>query len=305
MAIRRPPTPNAAPSATVLIVEGEKCADAGAELPDLVCVSWPGGGKAVDKTDLYPLAGRKVILWPDCDAQRDKKTGKLLPEEKQPGVKTMRRLAEMLHFLGCKVWIVRIPPPGEGSPGWDIADAVAEGLTGEALAEWIRNRLEPYGAAGDAVSPSPETAGAGESEKPPSNWEEALLMTKQGRLENCTMNIHDILLNIDVWKGVIAYDTFAQRTVKLRPPPYADGAAGVWDDRDDSQTDMWLTRHWRFAPGIEIVARAVETLAKEHCFNPVQDYLRGLVWDNIERIDHWLIDFCGVPDTPYARRVGR
>ena len=61
----------AMPDATVLLVEGEKCADAGAaELPELVVMAWPGGGKADGKVDWLPLAGRKVITWADADAKR-------------------------------------------------------------------------------------------------------------------------------------------------------------------------------------------------------------------------------------------
>lgn len=61
----------AKPDATVLLVEGEGCADAGAEaLPEYAVISWPGGGKAAKKADWSPLAGRKVVAWPDADAKR-------------------------------------------------------------------------------------------------------------------------------------------------------------------------------------------------------------------------------------------
>ena len=76
----------AKPDATVLVVEGEKCADVAEQhLRGLVCLTWPGGSKAVDKANWEPLVGRKVIVWPDCDAQVNK-AGVLLPENEQPGV---------------------------------------------------------------------------------------------------------------------------------------------------------------------------------------------------------------------------
>ncbi len=64
------------PDATVLIVEGEKCADAAASLfgKRFVAVTWPGGTNGVGKVDWEPLRGRDVILWPDCDAQRERLT---------------------------------------------------------------------------------------------------------------------------------------------------------------------------------------------------------------------------------------
>lgn len=141
------------PDATVLIVEGEKCADAGAEeLPDLVTVSWPGGGKADGKVDWSPLAGRKIITWADADAKREKLTREqeaagmnqdaqpLLPEDEQPGVETMARIRGRLREIGCtKIWDVRLPPPGSKPDGWDIADAVLDGMRGAQLAAWIKS----------------------------------------------------------------------------------------------------------------------------------------------------------------------
>ena len=144
----------AKPDATVLVVEGEKCADAGHEnLPELAVVSWPGGGKADAKVDWSALAGRKVITWADADAKRevlsrdeeaagvDPSSKPLLPEYEQPGVQTMARVRERLRSLDCKVWDVLLPPPGSKPDGWDIADAVLDGLHGKALAEYLRENV--------------------------------------------------------------------------------------------------------------------------------------------------------------------
>lgn len=155
----------ARPAATVLLVEGEKCADAGhAELPELVVVSWPGGGKADGKVDWSPLAGRKVVIWADADAKRvpltpeereagvDQKSKPLLPEDEQPGVSTMARIRERLLAMNCLVWNVKLPPPGAKPDGWDIADAVADGITGAELAEFIRSSVRSIVPATDAKS---------------------------------------------------------------------------------------------------------------------------------------------------------
>jgi hypothetical protein len=87
------------PEKAVLVVEGEKCADIAWEhLSRWVdVVSWPGGGKAVQKADWSLLADRRVILWPDCDAKLDKNSGELLPASRQPGITAMRKLAEILR----------------------------------------------------------------------------------------------------------------------------------------------------------------------------------------------------------------
>jgi Domain of unknown function (DUF6371) len=54
--------------APVLVVEGEKTADAAAKLfPDYVVVTSPHGAKAAHKAEWTPLAGRAVTIWPDND----------------------------------------------------------------------------------------------------------------------------------------------------------------------------------------------------------------------------------------------
>jgi putative DNA primase/helicase len=302
----------AKPDATVLIVEGEKCADAGhAALPELVVMSWPGGGKAVDKADWSPLAGRKVVIWPDCDAQRDKIKQELLPEEKQPGMKAARRIAEIVHALECPLWLVRIPPPGAVVSGWDIADACAEMPEPGAVAELMRARLERFHPADTAPDPAEsiytgDSAGAEVDPQAEHDWKSRLLYTKQGELNVCVMNVHDILMHMQPWQGVIAFDEFAQRTVKLKPPPYYGGAVGEWEGTDDTRTAMWLSRSWRFAASSGIVAEAIETLAKTNIIHPVRDWLRSRpAWDGTSRVEMWLIDYCGVKDTPYVRRLSR
>lgn len=52
-----------------IVVEGEKAADACASLfPEACTTTWSGGCNAWRKTDWTPLAGRRVVLWPDADA---------------------------------------------------------------------------------------------------------------------------------------------------------------------------------------------------------------------------------------------
>ena len=97
-----------ASTGTVLVVEGEKTADAAAKLyPKAIVTTWPSGCKAIDKADWSPLIGRRVILWPDAD---------------QPGRQAMGKLAQRLLRLPVdRVQIVT--PPADSSEGWDLADA--------------------------------------------------------------------------------------------------------------------------------------------------------------------------------------
>ena len=116
------------PHASVLISEGEKCADAAYKLfseknvlDGMITVSWQGGCNSVDKADWEPLKNRQVILWPDNDLKTDKKTEVLLPLEKQPGYAAMLKIAAI---LGNPKKIKIITPDQTKPDGWDIADAI-------------------------------------------------------------------------------------------------------------------------------------------------------------------------------------
>ncbi|TLU71226.1 DUF927 domain-containing protein [Lichenicoccus roseus] len=108
----------ARPSAPVLLVEGEKAADAAAALfPDHIAISWQGGAQAVAKADWLPLAGRAVTIWPDNDA---------------PGADAATGAARLLRSnLAVQAHVVELP---SGWPeGWDLADAPPPGVYTETL----------------------------------------------------------------------------------------------------------------------------------------------------------------------------
>ena len=101
------------PDAPVLVVEGEKTADAAfTRTRDYVAISWPGGAQAVENVDWKPLRGRDVVLWPDADA---------------PGRKAMEKISKLVTAAGAaRVRCVELPTCLP--EGWDLADELPEGV---------------------------------------------------------------------------------------------------------------------------------------------------------------------------------
>lgn len=131
------------PEARVVVVEGEKCADALRER-GLLVISWPGGGQAVKHADWTPLKGRKVTFWPDKDRKKytetetkdPAKVGTEKPWHEQSGYKCMAEVSRILTELGCEVR--QINPPADVADGWDCADAIAEGWTNDQIGTLFR-----------------------------------------------------------------------------------------------------------------------------------------------------------------------
>jgi putative DNA primase/helicase len=123
------------PDVPVLIVEGEKSANAASQLfPDHVVVTTMHGSKSPEKSDLTPLQGRSVVIWPDYDGpgQRYEETMiKLLrSQDDKASVSIMLPITDSaIYELNTRKPILEsgfIP-----SEGWDAADALAEGWTSD------------------------------------------------------------------------------------------------------------------------------------------------------------------------------
>ena len=315
----------AKPEASLLFAEGEKCAEAAEQaLPELVAMTWQGGCNAAGRGGYAELEARpvkKALLWPDCDAKREKLTKAekeagvdpaskpLLPVEKQPGTKAMLQVAERLHALGYAVWFINIPAPGEKPDGWDIADAIAEGWTTATLTEYLRANAvrwqppEPVADPAEGISTPSEADAGGSGEGARKRPFIPELIFKDGEIKSCLSNIYQILSHHPAWQGVIAFDEMALCTVKRKAPPYAEGREGEWDAQDDTRTAMWLSRHYGFTPASVMVLEVVETLAKANAWHPVREWLRSLQWDGTKRLNGWLNKYLGVPVSPYSTRV--
>lgn len=79
--------------AEVFIFEGEQKADLANELG--LTATTCGGSQSVNRTDLEPLAGRKVVIWPDNDAA---------------GLTYLDTIGEALTALGCEVQTIDLEP---------------------------------------------------------------------------------------------------------------------------------------------------------------------------------------------------
>jgi predicted P-loop ATPase len=60
-----------------------------------------------------------------------------------------------------------------------------------------------------------------------------------------------------------------------------------------------------FDPGKDHVADAATALCLENLFDPLLDYLDGLQWDGVPRLDRWLTTYLGAEDISLHRAVGR
>lgn len=148
-------------------------------------------------------------------------------------------------------------------------------------------------------------------------WEERLLRNDRGELESVTANAITILRNDPAWADVLAWDDFAQAIVFRSPPPWCHDdrpavETGALDDYNAPALGAWLSRMYRLKLSDEAVYKAARTVAMGpgRRFDSLRDWLTELTWDGQSRVGggdrvSWLTTYLGVPDSPYARFVGR
>lgn len=138
---------------------------------------------------------------------------------------------------------------------------------------------------------------------PSKTWKNKLTYTRQGQLHCSVANISKILQFDSAWRGVVGWDQFSLKLMKLRKPPFDVAETGEWADRDDTKTAVWLSDHYGFQPTTSVVAEAVTVAAEQNTFHPVKDYLSALKWDGKQRVNRWLITYMGAAATPYNELV--
>jgi putative DNA primase/helicase len=139
------------------------------------------------------------------------------------------------------------------------------------------------------------------------NWMSKLQTSSTSGLPLKTIdNVLLILENDPLLKDKMALDEFANRGLALGALPWdARTERRTWTDTDDAG----IMHHLEHVYGIQIskdrMYAAMALCAHKHRINDVQDYLTGLSWDGVRRIDTLLTDYLGAVDTAYTRAVIR
>jgi putative DNA primase/helicase len=264
-------------SAPVLLVEGEKTADAAQRFwPGRPCVTWCGGVGQVGVADFEPLARREVTLWPDNDG---------------PGIKAMKQIAGVLAGMDARVKII---DPSGFPEKWDLADAEAEGRGAADLAGYAKAHTKDWESSGVEKKPK---------EPPPASlfglWRDLGLLTKSNGVPYSNQANAELAVAAKVRdrKLDVYFDEFSLRMMNGKEP---------WTDKDTSLLTSEIQTVLQISEmRAGTVHEGVAAYAYRNGRNPVRAWLEGLTWDETERLKDFIPKAAGAKRNIYSEAVGR
>lgn len=134
-------------------------------------------------------------------------------------------------------------------------------------------------------------------------WKADLEYSKSGKLQCTIGNIILILENDPALRGHIVHDEFSGFDAVVGGLPW-NRHAKQWTDKDDANLRVWLERNYDLA-GKEKIADALTAVLTRHSYHPIREYLEGLTWDGVPRLDRLIIDYIGAEDTPLTKAMTR
>lgn len=138
------------------------------------------------------------------------------------------------------------------------------------------------------------------------DWTEKLEVDKKGNVLNTIANFVIILNYDENLKNALSFDDFEKIPVLQRSLPWRK--INQYDryltDTDESNFRNYMENVYKVMSPSKL-ADAIDIVIHQNTFHPIRDYVRGLVWDGVERLDTMLVDYLGAEDTVYVRSVTR
>lgn len=141
-------------------------------------------------------------------------------------------------------------------------------------------------------------------------WKDDLLLNDKGAPRANLANAAHVAEFSPDLRGKLAFCEFSGRPVflpgKIAPWDYSPSEQpSPWTDRDSSEFAVYLQREHAINVSSLIAHEAAVTVARRQPFHPVRNYLEGLKWDGVSRLEQVMPLYFGAANNEYTRAVGR
>ena len=143
------------------------------------------------------------------------------------------------------------------------------------------------------------------TDKKQTDWRMWLDRTNNHDVKTSLKNIVMILEN-DVAPNLVRRDMFGMRDTYGCNTPWGGKEGELLTDDDAVLIKSYLSKKWKVEPSVNIICEAFVILACKNTYHSVRDYLEGLEWDGVERVDNWLKNYVGAKGNEvYLQAVAR
>lgn len=189
--------------------------------------------------------------------------------------------------------------------GKDAAQAYSEALVGAAavasLSDFLESRRKLKAAFGKDFSITEwnqlvHAAQAELDQKAMGDAPNGLICLANGSPKPILANAVTVLAKS---KLKLAFDSFSNTIVHQDASPW--GTRGPWSDLDDVEAALYL-QHAGIVVGSPVAHEAVYKIAKDRPFHPVREWLVGLKWDGIARLENLVSKYFGCSPTSETQK---
>jgi hypothetical protein len=123
-------------------------------------------------------------------------------------------------------------------------------------------------------------------------WRRKLLQSDNGPIA-CEANVEIALRHAPELAGRLRFNELTGAAECSAPPWCRRKGWRAWTDNDDTALAVWC-QHAGLRVKPATCAAAVQLVAADNPHHPVREYLDGLEWDGVPRLDSWLHTYLGV-----------
>lgn len=307
------------PKNPVLIVEGEKAADAANKIAGSIynVITWPGGAKAINKVDWTPLKNKSILIWPDND---------------EAGITCAKDIAWELRDLCPEIKVLDVRHKKVAAK-WDAYNALIEGFNWETFKDWakpiattdINSLNSPIYSEKQVENKENTPVSSGNTEKGNINPffkidEDSIQITEDqsyiyealniitakstgnpvGNVYNAAQFVEFIFNKNNSNNPMLWFDTFHQSIFTT----WKSNEPRLWTDQDDLELTSFLQGKLGFASiDRKKITDAVTMVSHRYLKHEIIDWLKTLNWDKTPRIETFFTTYFGAKDTDYERAV--
>ena len=149
------------------------------------------------------------------------------------------------------------------------------------------------------------SGGGGDGGRPADGWRSGLSRNRDKNVEGTLHNLILILENDPRLAGLWWLNESSNQIELTRDAAWQGGSRTEFVDADSYELASWLQNPATYGMKCsdEAVLKAVIAVARRCRRHPIREYLTGLKWDGVPRVEGMLVQLFGAPDNSYSRRA--